>query len=378
MHIQVNRDVLFKAFSHSQGVIERKTTLLILGHTLLQAKDGTITLISTDMDISLSETIGGDIVQEGCVCIPTILTYEILRKLKSGAVVNVMFSDSLTQVVLSSGRSKFEIPCISSEEFPRILQDDSSFTSSFMLPAQTLKNMIETVRFATSNDEMRYALNGINFSYDTSVNKLRAVATDRHRLASIEIEGPDGVAAMPSIIIGKKTIGEFSKLLDEAIEPVSLSVSDTRVGLSAKFEKSSVTISSRLIDGSFPEYSMVLNIKHDKKIIAVAKSFAELIDRVGTVISEKSRVIKVSVNKNLLHCSAVGNAAGSAAEDIDVDYDGDCEMNLSFDAKYLLDVAQHISSNEMEISLTSPDTAVSIRPVGVEGVYFAIMPLASQ
>lgn len=378
MHVQVNRDTLFRAFVHSQGVIERKTTLLILGHTLLRAKDGVVTLVSTDMDMALSETIAADIVQEGSICVPTVLTYEILRKLKPNSTVNIAFNNDLAQVILSSGRSKFEIPCISSDEFPLILQDGSTFSCSFVLPALVLKNMIETVRFATSNDEMRYALNGINFSYDATVGKLRAVATDRHRLASVEVDGPDGAAEMSSIIVSKKTIGEFSRLLDEAIEPVSLSVSDTRIELAARFEKSRITIGSRLIDGSFPEYSAVLNIKHDKRIVVAAKAFAELIDRVGTVISEKSRVIKVSVSRNLLRCSAVGSAAGSAAEDIDVDYDDGSEMNLSFDAKYLLDVAQHIASSEMEILLTNPDTAVSVRPVGIDGVYFALMPLASQ
>jgi DNA polymerase-3 subunit beta len=378
MHIRINRDVLFKAFFHSQSVIERKTTLLILGHTLIQTSNDSITLISTDMDISLSEMIEAEIIREGSICIPTILAYEILRKLKPNSIVEIVYADNLAQISISSGRSKFEIPCVSAEEFPRILQESDSYDCHFSIPALTFKNMIETVRFAMSSDEMRYALNGIHFSYDVSLKELRAVATDRHRLASVEIEGPEGAEKIPSIIIGRKAITEISKLLEDAVEPVLISVSETRIELVAKFEKSNVKISSRLVDGSFPEYSAVLNIPHDKKIITGTKVFADAIDRVGTVISDKTRVIKIGLSRNLLHCSSIGNISGSASEDIDVDYENGSVMELSFDVKYLLDIAQHISTDDMEISLTNPDTAISIRPVGIKGVYFALMPLAPQ
>jgi DNA polymerase-3 subunit beta len=330
------------------------------------------------MDISLSEVINADILREGSICIPTILVYEILRKIRAGSLIELEFDEGGAHVILSAGRSKFEIPCISSDDFPRILQDNSSWSCSFSIPAPTLKNMIETVRFAVSNDEMRYALNGINFSFDSNAKKLRAVATDRHRLACIDVDSSEDASSMPSIIIGKKTIGEIAKLLDEAIEPVAISVSETRIELSAKFESSSTILSSRLIDGSFPEYEAILKINHDKKLTAGTKSFAEAIDRVSTVISDKTRVIKINLSRNLLQCSAVGPSSGAANEDIDVDYESSGEMELSFDVKYLLDIAQHIDSDEVEILLTNADIAVSIRPVGVEGVYFALMPLAPQ
>jgi DNA polymerase-3 subunit beta len=178
--------------------------------------------------------------------------------------------------------------------------------------------------------------------------------------------------------MGKKIISEFSKLLEEAIEPVSISVSETKIELSARLEKSEVTISSRLIDGSFPEYEAVLNIKHDKKVIAGAMMFEEAVDRVGTVINDKSRVIKLRLSRNLIHLSAVGGTSGVADEDVDVDYDDETSLDLSFDVKYLLDVAQHVSTDDMEISLTNSDMAISVRPVDLDGVYFALMPLAPQ
>lgn len=377
MHIRIQRDALFKAFLHGQSVIERRSTLLILGHTLIQASQEGVTLVSTDMDISLSEVIQAEVLQEGKLCIPTLLVYDILRKLRPDSFVDLALNESTGLVLLSSGRSQFEVPCISADDFPQILQDDNTFVCQFQIPAPVLKNMIETVRFAISSDEMRYALNGIHFSYCVAGNCLRAVATDRHRLASIEVESPsEGANKIPPIIIGKKTIGEISKLLDEAVEPVSVSVSDTRIELAAKFDSSVIKLSSRLIDGSFPEYEAILTIPHDKKFIVGTKMFAEAVDRVGTVINDKTRIIKLSLSRNMLKCSALGGSSSAASEEVDVDYEYDENIEFSFDVKYLLDVAQHIETQEMEVSLTNADTAVSVRPVGITGVYFALMPLA--
>lgn len=380
MHIRVNRDVLLSAFSHGQSVIERRSTLLILGHTLVQAQGEGAVLVSTDMDLSLSESLACDVLEEGELCIPTLLLYGILRKLKPGIPVDLISSPDATQVTLSAGRSHFEIPFITSDEFPRVLQDSSEFTCRFTMPAALLKTMFETVRFSMSTDEMRYSLVGINLSCDMSSGapKLRAVATDRHRLACMEVAGPEGTENLPSIIIGKKTIGEMVKLLDEAVEPVSLAVSETRIELTIVGEKSKAVLGSRLIDGAFPDFDAILSLQHEKKLIAGTKAFAEAVDRVGTVINEKLRMIKITLSRNLMAFSAVAGTSGSAQEDIDIDYDDDGTMEFNFDVSYLLDVAQHINTDELEISLTNPDMAVAIRPVGVEGIFFAVMSIAPQ
>lgn len=380
MHIRVSRDVLSSAFSHGQSVIEKRTTLLILGHTLIQAREGTVTLVSTDMDLSLSESFPCEILEEGELCVPTLLLYDILRKIRGDMLVDLACSDQAAQVILTAGRSRFEIPCITSDEFPRALQDRSDFTCQFAIPAPTLKNMFETVRFAMSTDEMRYSLVGINLSCCTKDDKveLRAVATDRHRLACVEVEGPEGCQDMPSIIIGKKTIAEMVKLLDEAVEPVTLALSETRIELTVKTEKSHAVLGSRLIDGSFPDFDAILNIQHERRLIVGTKAFAEAVDRVGTVINDKLRMIKITLTKNLMTCAAVAGANGTAHEDLDIDYDEDDTMEFNFDVRYLLDIAQHISTDELEIWLTRPDVAVAIRPVGQSGVFFALMSMVPQ
>lgn len=380
MHIRVNRDVLLSAFSHGQSVIERRTTLLILGHTLIQVRGGEANLISTDMDLSLSESFPCEVLEEGELCVPTLLLYDILRKIKANVPVDLVSSPDAAQITLSAGRSHFEIPFITAEEFPRVLQDSSEFTCHFTIPAPLLKSMLETVRFSMSTDEMRYSLVGINLSCDMSSGspKLRAVATDRHRLACMEVAGPEGTENLPSIIIGKKTIGEMIKLLDEAVEPVSMAVSETRMELTIVSENSKAVLGSRLIDGAFPDFDAILSIQHEKKLIAGTKTFAEAVDRVGTVINEKLRMIKITLSRNLMTCAAVAGSSGSAQEDIDIDYEDEGTMEFNFDVRYLLDVAQHIDADEMEISLTNPDMAVAIRPVGVEGIFFAVMSIAPQ
>ncbi|MDR2464132.1 MAG: DNA polymerase III subunit beta [Holosporales bacterium] len=378
MHIRVNRDVFLTAFSHGQSVIEKRTTLLILGHTLIQTQNESVIVVSTDMVMSLSESFACEVLEEGSLCVPTTLIYEILKKIRSNVVIDLMFSQQSAQIILSAGRSRFEIPCVSSDEFPRILQENNEFSCHFVIPAPVLKSMFETVRFAMSVDEMRYSLVGINFSYDGDSNVLRAVATDRHRLANVEIQAPDGSLDMPSIIIGKKMIGEMVKLLDEANEPVSLAISETRIELTVISDKSTAILGSRLIDGSFPDFSAILNTVHEKKLVAGTKVFAEAIDRVGTVVNDKFRMIKITLSKNLMRCSAIAGASsnGTADEDIDVDYDYDELIEFHFDVRYLLDIAQHIDSENLEISLTNPDMAIAVRPVGINGVFFALMSMA--
>lgn len=380
MHIRVNRDVLLSAFSHGQSVIEKRTTLLILGHTLIQAHEGMAILISTDMDLSLSESFPCEVLEEGDLCVPTLLLYEILRKIKSDVPIDLAFSPQAAQIILSAGRSHFEIPCITADEFPRALQDSNDFSCHFSMPAPLLKNMLETVRFSMSTDEMRYSLVGINLSCNmrSGTPQLRAVATDRHRLACMEIVGPEGIENMPSIIIGKKTISEMVKLLEEAIEPVSLAISETRIELTIVSEKSKAILGSRLIDGSFPDFDAILSLQHEKKLIASTKTFAEAVDRVGTVINDKLRMIQITLSRNLMKCSAVAGTSGAAHEDIDIDYDDESLMDFNFDVRYLLDIAQHIETEEMEISLTNPDVAIAIRPIGIEGVFFALMSIAPQ
>ncbi|MDR1907583.1 MAG: DNA polymerase III subunit beta [Holosporales bacterium] len=377
MHIRVNRDVLLTAFSHSQSVIEKRTTLLILGHTLIQAQGESVVVVSTDMVLSLSESFPCEVLEAGGLCVPTILLYEILRKIKPNVPIDIMCSEQSTQVVLSAGRSRFEIPFVSSDEFPRVLQEGNEYSCRFTMPAPLLKNMLETVRFAMATDEMRYSLVGINLSYESEANVLRAVATDRHRLASIEMPAPAGSESMPSIIIGKKVIGEMVKLLDEAREPVSLAVSETRIELTVASDNSVAVLGSRLIDGAFPAYQAILNIQHEKKLVAGTKIFAEAVDRVGTVINDKLRMIRLVLSRNLMKCVAVAGASanGAADEDIDIDYDYEDTMELNFDVRYLLDIAQHVSTDELEISLSSQDVAIAVRPVGLSGVFFALMSM---
>lgn len=378
MHIRVNRDVLLQAFAHGQSVIEKRSTLLILGHTLIEAKGGVVTLVSTDMDLSISETIQCEVLEEGSLCVPTTLVYEILRKLAVAVPVDLIFGGNGPQMTLSAGRSQFEIPCIEAGEFPRVLHAEESYPCRFSIPGPVLKNLFETVGFAMSGDEMRYALNGINFSYVPETQKLRAVATDRHRLASMEVAGLEGAEKLPTVIIGKKTIGEIVKLLDIAVEPVSLSVSETRIELTVQSNNSTAVLGSRLVDGAFPEYEMILTMEYTHKMIAATRSFSEAIDRVGTIINDKTRMIQLALSRNLLKCTTLTNATGGAQEDVDVDYEEGPDVAFSFNARYLLDVAQHVGTDELEFSFSNADMAVGVRPVGVEGVYFALMPLAPQ
>jgi DNA polymerase-3 subunit beta len=191
----------------------------------------------------------------------------------------------------------------------------------------------------------------------------------------MEIPAPTGAENLPSVIVGKKVIGEMVRLLDEAIEPISLSVSETRIELKVTCSNSVVVLGSRLIDGSFPDFNAILNIQHERKLVAGTSVFADAVDRVGTVINDKLRMIRITLSRNLMKCSAIAGASGAADEDVDVSYDYDDVTEFNFDVRYLLDIAQHVTTDELEISLSSPDVAIAVRPVGQSGVFFALMSM---
>jgi DNA polymerase-3 subunit beta len=183
---------------------------------------------------------------------------------------------------------------------------------------------------------------------------------------------------MPSIIIGKKTVTEIIKLLADAVEPVVVAISGTRIEVTVTSSNSRAVLGSRLIDGAFPDFEVVLRTQHEKKLVAGTRLFADAIDRVGTVINDKSRLIRVTLTRNLMRCAAIEGTNCTADEDIDVDFDYEEHMEFYFDVRFLLDIAQHITTEELEIALTNPDTAISVRPVGISGVFFALMAASPQ
>lgn len=371
MHLKIDRSTFLKALSHGQSVVERRNTVPILGHILLKAADNQLSLTTTDMDLALVETIPADVKVEGAITVSAHMLFDIVRKLPDNSQIDLTLNPENDQLTLKAGRSKFNLSSLPASQFPELTTDNLPF--SFTLEAEVLRRLIDRAKFAILTEDTRYYLNGIYFHIHEKEDGaiLRSVATDAHRLACIEAPIPTGAENIPGVIIGRKTVTEIRKLLDEVEGTVSIRLSPARI----EFELPKAKLSSRLIDGTYPDYEQAIPWANDKPLILDAKSFASAVDRVATVISDKIRIIKMSVTTNSLTLSAVSHELGSATEEMQVDFNSSEVIEIGFNAKYLLDIAQQIGEDEAHIMLSNSSSPVIIRSFSDQASTYVLMPM---
>jgi DNA polymerase-3 subunit beta len=373
MKLSLEKTTFLNVLSHGQGVVEKRTTVPILSHVLLTAHQNSLSVTSTDMDLSLIETIPADVEKSGSIAVSAYMLFEIVRKLSDTKLITLEFKEDMLEV--TSGRSAFKLSCLPAEDFPQIAQ--SELTHQFTLPSPVLKHLIDNTRFSMSTEETRYHLNGIHFHTLSTPEglMLRAVATDLHRLACVECPAPEEATGMPAIIVGRKTIAEIRKILDEGDAPVNIGVSSTRIEISYENDKTRGALSSRLIDGAFPDYQSALAVANDKVMVVNTKDFAGAVDRVGIIVSDKIRAIRILIGNNAAVLTAVSSDLGSAREDLDVMFPYAESIDICFNVKYLMDIAQQVSYDELEFLLADSDSSVLIRPVGDSSQNFILMPM---
>jgi DNA polymerase-3 subunit beta len=370
MNLTIERAVLLKSLAHVQSVVERRNTIPILSNVLIQAGDGRLELTATDMDLTIVEQVVADIAQPGATTAPAHTLYDIVRKLPDGAEVQLAANGETGRLELSAGRSTFTLATLPKEDFPAAGAED--LPQSFTLAAGEIRNLIDRTRFAISTEETRYYLNGIYLhgTEDGAPSLLRAVATDGHRLARFEMPLPDGARGMPGVIVPRKTIGELRKLIDESDQGVLVSLSDTKV----RFAFDSTELTSKLIDGTFPDYERVIPTGNDKVMGVDRRSFSEAVDRVSTISSEKSRAVKLSLGDRELTLSATSPESGSAVEEIEVAYGGP-PLTIGFNSRYLLDIAQQIEGDTAEFALSDAASPTIVRDVEDASALYVLMPM---
>jgi len=308
MRITIERASLLKALNHVQSVVERRNTIPILSNVLLNAEKGKLSLTATDLDIEIVESVAADVVRGGATTAPAHTLYDIVRKLPDGSQVQLDFGESDARLTLSAGRSRFQLSALPREDFPAL--SAGTLPHKFALKPDDLAALIDKTRFAVSTEETRYYLNGIYLHVHQEKNKhfLRAAATDGHRLARYELEAPKGAAGIPGVIVPRKTVNELRKLLEDIDAPVEIAVSDTKI----RFALDSVVLTSKLIDGTFPDYERVIPRGNDKILEADTKQFSEAVDRVSTISFEKSRAVKLSLSQGKLAMVVNNPDSGSA------------------------------------------------------------------
>ncbi len=370
MKLTIERAVLLKALAHVQSVVERRNTIPILSNVLMNAGPGGLALTATDMDLTIVEVVPAEIATPGAITASAHTLYDIVRKLPEGADVLLTADGDQQQLVLTAGRSRFTLVTLPREDFPASTQ--GGYPCSFTLQAEALKNLIDRTRFAISMEETRYYLNGI-YLHDTTVNDvalLRAVATDGHRLARFEIPLPEGGAAMPGVIVPRKTMNELRKLLDEVEEGVEVSLSETRV----RFSVGETVLTSKLIDGTFPDYERVIPSGNDRMMEVDCKSFRASVDRVSTISSEKSRAVKLALSDGQLLLSANAPDSGTALEELEVNYGSEL-IEIGFNSRYLMEVAQQISGELMSFALADSASPAVIQDAQDPAALYVLMPM---
>ena len=370
MKVTIERAALLRALGHVHRVVERRTTIPILANVLLSAKDGALTLKATDLDLEITEKAAAEVVQPGATTLPAHTLYDIVRKLPEGAQVSLEATGDAGQLTLRSGRSRFNLSSLPESDFPDVTSGD--FSHTFTLAPGDLKRLIEKTQFAISQEETRYYLNGI-YLHTLDVEgrtMLRAVATDGHRLARLELPAPDGSAGMPGIILPRKAVTEVQRLIEDAQGDVSIELSINKM----RFTFGDALLTTKLIDGTFPDYARVIPSGNDKRLTMERDAFAKAVDRVSTISSERGRAVKLSLTEGKLVLSVTNPDQGSAVEELEADYDGP-PLDVGFNARYLLDITQQLDSDTALFKLADPGSPTLVQDRDGASALYVLMPM---
>jgi DNA polymerase-3 subunit beta len=370
MRVVLERSNLLKSLNHVHRVVERRNTIPILSNVLLAADGADLSLKATDLDLEVTETIAAMVERAGSTTVPAHLLYDIVRKLPDGSEVMLKLDEDGNAMTVMAGRSSFRLQCLPQSDFPQLTA--GTFTHIFQIPAPNLKGLIDKTQFAISTEETRYYLNGIflHTHGDGADLKLRAVATDGHRLARSETAAPSGSEGMPGIIVPRKTVSELQKLLDNPETVVTVELSDTKI----RFTIGPVVLTSKLIDGTFPDYQRVIPTGNDRRLIIDRQSFASAVDRVSTISSERGRAVKLSIASGQVVLAVNNPDSGSATEELAADYDSD-PIEIGFNARYLLDVAGQLSGGDARFMLADAGSPTLINDMADDNTLYVLMPM---
>ena len=371
MKITVERGALLKALSHVQSVVERRNTIPILSNVMIEAAKGKLKLTATDLDIEIVESIPADVIRNGASTAPAHMLYDIVRKLPEGAQVQAeLLTSEGGRLSVSAGSVRFELACLPKEDFPQM--SAGALPHKFRLQTDELKRLIDKTKFAISTEETRFYLNGIyvHASKEGKQKSLRAAATDGHRLARFELDLPDGASDIPGVIVPRKTVTELRRLLDDAEGAIDISLSDTKI----QFTSDGVELTSKLIDGTFPDYQRVIPSGNDKSLALNSKEFAQSVDRVSTISADKTRAVKLNVSKDKLTLTVVNPDSGTATEELGATYSA-APVEIGFNARYLLDITGQIEGKEIRLLLSDAGSPTIIEDAGDERTLYVLMPM---
>ncbi len=370
MRVTIERAALLKSLNHVQSVVERRNTIPILSNVLVHAENNGLRLTATDLDIEIVETVPAEVTQAGSTTAPAHMMYDIVRKLPDGAQLEIEQGPDEGRLMVYAGKSQFSLQALPAEDFPDLTAGE--MTHRFSIGAAELKILIEKTRFAISTEETRYYLNGI-YLHEVEADgiaMLRAVATDGHRLAQVQFALPDGAQGMPGLIVPRKTVLELHKLVEDEEDAVDVALSSSKI----QFSFGSAVLTSKLIDGTFPDYERVIPKDNDKTMEVDSKIFAQAVDRVSTISSEKGRAVKLNIENERVTLSVNNPDSGSATEELAVGYQADA-IEIGFNARYLLDITGQLQGANARFLLADSGSPTIVRDSEDDSALYVLMPM---
>jgi len=370
MKISIERATLLKAVGQAQSVVERRNTIPILANVLIEADANSVSFRATDLDIEVLDKAIAHVERPGATTVSAVMLHEIVRKLPDGALVQLSDDGVSGRLTVQAGRSNFALATLPKEDFPVMASSD--YASNFSAPAGLLRRLFDKSKFAISTEETRYYLNGVYMHVATgdAGPVLRCVATDGHRLARIDAPLPDGAQGMAGVIVPRKTVNELRKLLDDDEAIIAVSVSETKV----RFATPGITLTSKVIDGTFPDYTRVIPMGNTRRLEVDASEFARAVDRVATVSSERSRAVKLSLEDDRLILSVNAPDSGNAEEELAVAY-SDERLEIGFNAKYLLEIASQVDRENAVFLFNSSGDPTLMREGNDTSAIYVVMPM---
>jgi len=370
MKISIERAALLKAVSQAQSVVERRNTIPILANVLIEAEDAQVSFRATDLDVEVVDRAPAMVERAGATTVSAVLLHEIVRKLPDGAMVELADDSRSGRLQVTAGRSSFALATLPKEDFP--VMASSEYAANFSAPAKALRRLFDKSKFAISTEETRYYLNGVylHVAEGEGGRVLRCVATDGHRLARVDAGLPAGAEAMPGVIVPRKTVGELRKLLEDDDMQIAVSVSETKI----RFATPDITLTSKDIDGTFPDYTRVIPSGNTKRLEVDAGDFAKAVDRVATVSSERSRAVKLVLEDDKLVLSVNAPDSGAAEEELIVAY-ADERLEIGFNAKYLLEIASQVDRENAVFLFNSSGDPTLMREGNDTSAVYVVMPM---
>lgn len=368
MRINIERAALLAALDRVRSVVETRNTIPILSNVLLEVDGGQLSLTATDLDMEArAVAFTTDLATEsGQITVPVGTFYDIVRKLPLGAEVSLSYSGDDPRLVVRAGRSKFNLPVLPAGDFP--IFGATGLPAETTFPAASLIKLVDMVGFCMSTEETRYYLNGLYFH--VADGRVRAVSTDGHRLALCDVDLPEGFAPPAGVIIPRKTIKELRRMID-GVETVTVQISEQKIRFTTP---NGAALSSKVIDGSFPDYMRVIPRDNDKIVKVDPALLQAAVDRVATISGEKSRAAKFGFGTDMVTVTVRNMDAGVAVEEVELEYTGE-PVELGFNARYVLDVMGKMKGVSCRLDIGDPVAPCLVLDESDPDVKFVLMPL---